>query len=279
MRSAAIVKLPMLLLPVLCACSVNTGPTGNEALGITAFQVTESPTELHVVGVNRAGVEIASVRLTLGQVTVSEIDLSGYGRTLTLKVNGKEARHVSVGQESLRLPLFKGKDGAAFNAFLLDPHVAPVLAERGIALTSENRPIERAAVGEAAYGSCIHDWPVSISGCCAYNQSAPATEYEEACSYQTYTLYNRSCNNCTSGCGGQSAACGTTGGSGCAPCWTQPFNSSCQVLDCTDVCPYQTDYQGDSVLCCSSSDCGSFSLFYCGGNGARCESNQCTCSG
>jgi hypothetical protein len=247
---------------ILAGCS-STPQTGNTALGITGFEVTQSDSELRIVGLDAKKAIVGEVHLTLGYVAVPDYGMEGQGRSLTVDVRGIRAEHKSVGFDPLRLPLFKS-GGEGLNAFLQDPSVAPLLAKWGVNFTKENA-IKSRRSSEVAYSGCRHDWPASCGnfGCCAYNQSGSATEYEDGCCSGQSAMDNRACNDCTSGCRGTSTACGNAGDSGCAGCWYYSYNQTCQIYDLGSTCDYyvysciqDNDSGCDTYPCCDSqTDC------------------------
>src|SRR6185436_3633954 len=59
------------------------------------------------------------------------------GRRLVLTYRGDRREHQGRGTYTYRLPQLPGVGSAPFNAFLLDPHVRPVLARWGLELEGE----------------------------------------------------------------------------------------------------------------------------------------------
>jgi hypothetical protein len=242
----------------LAAGCTRTEPAiGNRALGITAFEVTESKTELRIVGLDANKAPLAEAHLVLAHVSFPEEGLDGEGRRLSVRVNDHQIEHQSVGYETLHLPFIHGVDGAQLNTFLTDAHVAPVLKSWGIEFQSASRDAPRPAAGEANYDTCTHDWPVPVS-CCEYASGT----MENGCSSSTF--YNRACTtSCYSGCGGSQyqTGCGYAGQFGCAPCWSDTYHVNCSpgTGDCSnsgydfvDCGGYQCPI-GD--VCCSGSCC------------------------
>jgi hypothetical protein len=243
---------------ILAGCSP-APQTNNTALGITGFEVTQSASELRIVGLDAKKAVIGEVHLTVGYVAVPDEGMEGQGRSLTVDVRGRRAEHKSVGFYPLRLPLFKA-EGEGLNAFLQDPSVAPLLAKWGVSFTKEN-VIKRPASNEVTYSGCRHSWPSSCgdNGCCAYNQSGSATEYEDGCCTSQSAMANRACNDCTSGCMGSQTDCGSAGDNGCKGCWSVSYNQSCQIFDEGSSCSYSvyscvqdSDSGCDSYPCCDS---------------------------
>src|ERR1700704_3421972 len=115
---------------VVAGCS-GGGETGNAALGIVQFQVTLSATELHVVGLDAQGTQVAALALVKGHVSIPSEGMEGEGQTLSVNLRGQEMEHSGLGTGAVKLPSTGDHN---MDLFLTDPHVAPLLAERGISL-------------------------------------------------------------------------------------------------------------------------------------------------
>jgi hypothetical protein len=227
---------------VACSGSSETLSTGNTALGIESFVVEETPTKLHILGIDKGGDAIGELLLELGRFTIPDDGRIVDGRNMTVRVHGKEALHTSEGLQPITLPVLDDKvGGQAISLFLVDDHVAPRLAKWGVSLTAQNPPRSPAATAERGYDGCTHSWPVSIFSCCEY-QSGGNT-YENGCSSSTYTFYNRSCSS------GSSSACGGNGPNGCAPCWNTAYNCNCYAGDGSSCWGSYTDECGSGTCC------------------------------
>ena len=232
--------LTLLFLTSLAACAQDASP-GNEALGITEFQTTETATRLEIVGLDAQNARVAKITLERGYVVIASDDLQGDGRTLAVEIHGRSATHQSVGTDPLTLPVVA--PGSEIDAFLRDAHVAPALLRWGVGFEPSTAPTTATPAvslpsGESAYAACggsayivYDDSPYGLGGGCTYTPagscgSTSCTQYATTggvvgqfiCCGTQQQLINRLC----SGTGHDS--CGTEGPNGCAVCWSSFYD-------------------------------------------------------
>jgi hypothetical protein len=206
------------------------GAPGN-TIGITSYEIRESPTELDIVGRDAAQNVVGSLKLQVGRFLFAnpesnepprEVD----GRRLNVTVLDRSVKHESEGYGPRRLPPLEGNDPAApLNVFLFDPQVSTALARwqvtmRAELLRAQSIPVA-AKTGEKAYsgGYCNFGFPTSCgeTDCAAFNQmyddsTCEYGEFEYVCCNTARAVFQRFC--------GGDDRCGAPGPNGCAPCWT-----------------------------------------------------------
>ena len=236
-----VVKLGMLALAGIAAACSGQAPTGNAALGITEFQVTETATALTIVGLDAQRTTVGELNLTLGAF-VDDDYLPQEGRTFTVNVQGKSATHKSAGYPQLELPLVKSGYGDGINAFLQDPNVAPVLGKWGITFKAP-QSVPSAPSGERAYsgGVCTYNFSASCgapSSCCEGPQEGESGN-EYVCCPNSVTIVDRLCTGIPIKFGGSAPntnSCGSVGPQGCAVCWSSPYTTSCDAFWSDPIC-------------------------------------------
>ena len=238
MKKTAYAVGAALLTTMLAACS---GPSPSKnTLGIDTFKITQAENDLHIAGIDANGAVVAELSLSRGHVTIPEEGLDGDGRKLSVRVLDYQVEHQSVGQDPVVLPLMGNKN---LSAFLLDAHVAPVMAKSGITFNTGTPVPEGAATADQPYVACTHDTNPS---CAATSCSEDyGHTYENVCCAGVMQMIHRSCNN------DSSSACGTNGPLGCAVCWSVVYSSSCTAgYKAPDV-----TYTVDGVCHCGDNSC------------------------
>src|SRR5688500_14882897 len=104
---------------------------GNSALGVVEFTLTETGSTLDVLGGVAYSQPIASLHLRMGDVSIADEELYGYGRELDVEIGDARAQHQSVGVLPVLLPHL---GNPLLNQFLLDPSIADALAGWGVTL-------------------------------------------------------------------------------------------------------------------------------------------------
>src|SRR5262245_28117136 len=125
----------MMALAAGCAGRTATTPTGTNQAGVVVYQVTETSTELTIVGVDGKGQQIGSIDVKSGRFVMNDGFAEGRGevdgRRLDIDVNGEKLHHESEGYTQLKLPLLRSASNPAryltLNAFITDQRIAATL--------------------------------------------------------------------------------------------------------------------------------------------------------
>ena len=240
--------LPALLLS-MTACSGHPEQVAVDPLGITSFDVQQTATELHIIGLDAQRAQVAELLLSVGRVVLPEENLDGDGKKLSVQVMGAQVEHESVGTAPVVLPFLDDKN---LVAFLVNPHVAPLVAKWGITFVDPATTAATTSADERPLAACTHATSASCvaTGCCEDSGA-----YEDVCCSGPKAMVKRSCSSSAT------SACGTNGPLGCAVCWSAKYTSTCSTatkgLGCT--------YTIDSICTCDSATCNT---------GYSCESND-----
>jgi len=145
-----------LALLVTGACADQGGAArtlpGNEELGIAEFQLTESPTNTTLVGVDENGHEVARLDLVHGRFTLTGSFREDYttpdvdGRQLAIVVRGEKLHWETAGYEPVRELPAPPESQWEINTFVMDPVVKLTLDRWQIGFDAG-----AALDGEAAY--------------------------------------------------------------------------------------------------------------------------------
>lgn len=201
-----------------------TAVTNN--LGISEFRVSETTTELHIGGLDLAGVEVAKLTLTAGAT----------GRSLSVDVRGQKAFHESRGFAPLRLPPLSRKDRSDLNAFLLDSHVSSALEKWGIAVGQ--RPKLQAADDQSHKCTFAENVTAMGTSCCEMPIAGGVEELVCIGDRENYGFVDRICTKPND----PNNPCGATGPNGCAVCWMASRSNHCfTAVDSNDSgrCAYE----------------------------------------
>jgi hypothetical protein len=234
----------------LAAC--DSAP-GNSTLGVREFRLSETQSEMHIVGVGEKGETIARVDLVA----------SGVGRELTFQVGDTKIVHSEDVVVNVTLPAPFGGSLPQITALMRDPFVRAALAPKGIQIQDET-PVENSAaqrsLAERAYnsgssspwggcadsggsvtGGCNYHWPTSIEagivGCTEVLYGSGVYR-EYGCSTYNNIFYDRACG------GTGSNYCNTIGPNGCAPCYSWGWSGTCAVWadpNSPNYCDYYTN--------------------------------------
>ena len=238
-------RLGILSLLFASACGSSAPPT-NGPLGINSYEVTESATELRIVGL-ADGVAKAQALLELGTFQIPDDGRTAAGRRLTVSAGGPAVEHVSEGTPQLKLPM-PVMASPAVRAFLAAPEVSSPLARWGVNFDSANLnqapPQLQQSSDEIAYGGCHatssgSSYPYGGCGTCTHGFSASCGEsscgqftagsgedHEFVACDGTALLIERSCTTYPG-----TSDCGTNGpAGGCAVCWSQSYGD-CGYVD------------------------------------------------
>jgi hypothetical protein len=207
------------------------------------LHVTETRTELAIVGVDRAGGELARLSVRTGRIVLEDDGRIVDGRELDVVVDGETVRHQSERSQPVELPLIPDAGNPRFNAFLLDRRVREALARWEIGIDDRRAPIptnESILPSETSYESC--NWyptcQAAMTGtlnCAQRNRiendssgfcTAILSEQMVCCQGAQQTANQRQCGY---GAAGLSNPCGPEGSAGCALCWSVPWTSYCNA--------------------------------------------------
>jgi hypothetical protein len=269
-----------------------TGPSEPaRALGIDSFATVESDDHVRIEGVRADGELRAELDLVIGEITfLADPDRFGErvsGRRMTVRVLGETTIHESEGSQQLLLPIRQRQP--TIQAFLLDPHVTAMLARHGIEFDATIADVDLAGVGEVGY-TCGDDYYPSTTslvrgsgylGCAGdsavFTLSGSSYDWEYRCcttSPMGKVAAQRSCG------GGSSSQCGVNGPNGCAPCWSNPWSTSCTIY--IDGNPFADTGEVPTLEWCGSG--GGQMGGECGETGTGCQYDELTedpecCSG
>lgn len=209
---------------LLAACAQDSGPSGNQALGIDRFEVSETESSLRIAGLD-------AKQSVVGELT---LQVTPTGRLMAVKALGEQANLDSNGHDRLLLPPLLHPE---LNVFVHDPHVRPILDRWGIGLADRLpngqepgmyslAPSSAAASSDRAYGDCTYN---SIAACnrtsCCQEPYGDEQSQLVCCATfanggsQTYGF-----RVCTSP--NAYTYCGTGGSNGCAGCWAEIYNDN-----------------------------------------------------
>jgi hypothetical protein len=248
---------------------------GNAALGVADFAVRSTASELDIAGADAQGTVLAHLHLRIGMVTPEEWDTPTTGRELSLEIMGKlYPPFASAGLAPLMLPLTRDP---RLDTFVLDPFVAQVLSDRGIAFGDHVRTAEP----EVGYAQCSANSTTTYVAPCN-GWGSLATCYDFSGSFDGHTIFSQKvlCANlgaervvrmCASP--GATTPCGTAGINGCATCgpWTNGGTPECSSDSCiwadsgSPSCPnfFCASTCNNDIDCCG-----------CGGGG-HCSGGAC----
>ena len=223
------------------------------------FQITEGAEQASVIMTDGHGALLGQVEVRMGDYIDVETKQQLHGRILTVAVGEQEQGNETVGMAPVKLPLFPEQEKAALNAFLLDPHVAPLLAKWNITFDVLQPEPNAGAQNEAAYDACS---PNPIGGNCA--SGSCCQYYNNVVQYQ-----NVCCNNGVDNqvalnriCGFYAGNCAPVGPNGCGVCW-HSYYSSCSIsqTNCAmtyHACVFTGHCQTTADCCngvCSAGNC------------------------
>ena len=214
----------------LAAC----GSQPASPLGVAAFEINETATAVTIVGRSARGELVGRADLTLGRFELDDIEAGRRyevdGRKLVVSIDGTSSTSETIGYERRVLPVPGDAQHASLSAFLLDPHVAAVLARHALFFEAKEAapPTEVASTpAETAYDQNCWFGTSSACGsptqCVGFHQSADGdcqpSEEEYVCCPTSHQAVYRSCN--------LGLCAGPVGPNGCSVCWAYTYSTSC----------------------------------------------------
>jgi hypothetical protein len=179
-------------LVALGACTDTAGtaaslPTGNAALGISSFRVTETPRSIEVAGLDESQQTIGRIYVQTGPFTIAKdyaedgIARDVDGRKIVMEYRSTRLDHQSEGYLPLNLPLVTMEQYALLNAFLIDPHLTVALDKWDVHFQGAKAAL--ASNGEAAY---VYSGGPFCGSYAESNYASCGTNFTPPCSSPAY---------------------------------------------------------------------------------------------
>jgi hypothetical protein len=271
-------------------CTEPAATSGNAALGIAAFQVSDTAEETTIIAVDAEKKPVGRIDLVHGRFVpsrhgVEQVGQEAVGRKLTVELRGRTTRWETHDfSDTMHMPALRTAELAALVA---DPHVRPLLERWRIGWDAAGEPPPSRGPGEVAYtsysvGSCGNTntcpgdttWDSAFSGntvyqCCGSGTSGEYSTKACSCTTQCSGGSNNggSCtsnSNCPGGACGYATACGNSGSLNqkCVPCFKEYYGNNAIACDAYGGPTFCISCDGP---CCGSSPscCGPIDALYC----------------